>query len=142
MFTTRLKEAPFNTRPMSPVDTDDEGCIWFFSDKSSNKNREITQNSNVQLYFSNNSSYEFLTIYGDAEVILNRKKLEELWNPIVKVWFTEGKDDPNLSLIKVTPKHSYYWDTRHNRMVSLIKMLTSIATGKTMDDGVEGELKV
>ncbi len=127
---------------MSPVDTDDEGCIWFFSDKSSNKNREITQNSNVQLYFSNNSSYEFLTIYGDAEVILNRKKLEELWNPIVKVWFTEGKDDPNLSLIKVTPKHSYYWDTRHNRMVSLIKMLTSIATGKTMDDGVEGELKV
>ncbi len=142
MFTTRLKEAPFNTRPMSPVDTDDEGCIWFFSDKSSNKNREITQNSNVQLYFSNNSSYEFLTIYGDAEVILNRKKLEELWNPIVKVWFTEGKDDPNLSLIKVTPKHSYYWDTRHNRMVSLIKMLTSIATEKTMDDGVEGELKV
>ncbi|MBA2421761.1 MAG: pyridoxamine 5'-phosphate oxidase family protein, partial [Chitinophagales bacterium] len=97
MFTTRLKEAPFNTRPMSPVDTDDEGCIWFFSDKSSNKNREITQNSNVQLYFSNNSSYEFLTIYGDAEVILNRKKLEELRNPIVKVWFTEGKDDPNLS---------------------------------------------
>jgi pyridoxine/pyridoxamine 5'-phosphate oxidase len=60
MFTTRLKEAPFNTRPMSPVNTDDEGCIWFFSDKSSNKNREITQNSNVQLYFSNNSSYEFL----------------------------------------------------------------------------------
>jgi general stress protein 26 len=127
---------------MSPVDTDDEGCIWFFSDKSSNKNREIAQNSNVQLYFSNNSSYEFLTIYSDAEVILNRKKFEELWNPIVKVWFMEGKDDPNLSLIKVTPKHSYYWDTRHNRMVSLIKMLTSIATGKTMDDGVEGELKV
>ncbi len=29
-----------------------------------------------------------------------------------------------------------------NKLVSLIKIMTSVATGKTMDDGVEGKLSV
>jgi len=142
MFTTSLQTVPFNTRPMSPAETDDEGCIWFFSGISSDKNKEIELYSGVQLTFSNIGSNEFLSIYGDAEIIVDRDRFERFWSPIVKVWFKEGKDDPELSLIKVTPKQSYYWDTQHNKMVYLFKMLASIVTGKTMDDSVEGELKV
>jgi general stress protein 26 len=142
MFETVLPSPPFNLRPMSPVETDNEGNIWFFSDKTSNKNKEITANPHVQLSFSNMNSSEFLSVYGKAEIIMDKKKFEELWSPIVKVWFKEGKDDPNLSLIKITPRHSYYWDTKHNRMVALLKMAAALASGKTLDDGVEGRLNI
>jgi general stress protein 26 len=40
---------------------------------------------------------------------------------MAKTWFKEGKEDPNISLIKVIPEDAYYWDTKNNKMVSLIK---------------------
>ena len=60
----------------------------------------------------------------------------------MKAWFQDGPEDPKVSLISVTPESSQYWDTKHNKLVSILKIAASVVTGKTMDDGVEGELKV
>lgn len=57
------------------------------------------------------------------------------------MWFQDGPDDPDLTLIRVQPQHARYWDTKHNKMVMWAKMAASVVTGKTMDDGVEGTLK-
>ncbi len=72
----------------------------------------------------------------------DRAKIEELWSPLLKVWFQDGKDDDKISLIRVTPTQVYYWDTKHGEAVAFLKMAASVITGKTMDDSVEGELKV
>jgi general stress protein 26 len=142
MFETILPSPPYSVRPMSPVETDEQGNIWFFSKKTSNKNREIGNNANVQLAFSNMADSEFLTIYGNAEIIIDKNKFEELWTPLVKAWFPDGKEDVELSLIKVTPKTAHYWDTKHNKMISMLKIFTAVVTGKPMDDGIEGDLKL
>jgi hypothetical protein len=34
----------------------------------------------------------------------------------------------------------YWWDTKHNRMVQLAKIAIGAITGKTMDDGIMGQL--
>ncbi len=96
----------------------------------------------MQLFYINNSGYEYLSVYGTAEISTDKQKIDEYWSTMVKAWFPEGKDDPNLTLIKVKPEDAYYWDTKNNKLVSLIKIMTSVVTGKTSDDGVEGELKV
>ena len=61
---------------------------------------------------------------------------------MVKTWFPEGKDDPNLSLIKVSTKSAYYWDTDGNRMINFLKMAASVVTGTNLVSGEEGELKL
>ena len=61
---------------------------------------------------------------------------------MAKAWFQEGKDDPNLSLIKVTPENAYYWEPKHNKMVTLFKMASSAVTGEQMDIGNQGKLEV
>lgn len=142
LFTTKLNTVPLSTRPMSAMQTDDEGNIWFFSAKSSDKNHHINDDKRVQLFFSNPSSSEFLSVYGSASITTDREKIEKYWSPIIKAWFTEGKDDPEVTLIKVAPEESYYWDTKNNKVVSMVKILSSVVTGKTMDDGVEGTLSV
>ena len=72
----------------------------------------------------------------------DKEKIKELWEPIVKTWFQEGTDDPHISVIKVTPKEGYYWDTKHGKLVALAKMVASMVSGKTMDDGIEGKIKL
>ncbi|MEJ7604655.1 MAG: pyridoxamine 5'-phosphate oxidase family protein, partial [Kofleriaceae bacterium] len=65
-----------------------------------------------------------------------------LWSPLLKTWFTEGLDDPRITLIRVRPTEGYYWDTKHNRFVVFAKMVAGAITGKTLDDSIEGTLKV
>jgi general stress protein 26 len=142
IFVTNLGETPLSSRPMSTLQVDDDGCLWFFSKENSEKEHEIKNDNRVQLFYSNKNSSEYLSVYGEAELLRDRDKVDELWSPIAKAWFTEGKDDPTIEIIKVTPRDAYYWDTKHNKAVSLVKIAVGAVTGKRMDDGVQGKLKV
>lgn len=140
MFTTLTDSRPLHARPMALQGVDDDGTLHFFSADSSDKNQEVNNDPEVQLLFANNGSSEYLSIYGKAVISHNREKIKELWSVWAKAWFQGGEDDSDLSLISVKPESCEYWDTKHNKMVQLIKTAASIVTGKTMDDGVEGKL--
>jgi len=142
LFTSRLGEVPLTTRPMSVQKVCDQGNFWFLSAGDSDKNMEITEDPRVQLFISNTSNYEFLSVYGKASITRDRKKIDELWSDIAKAWFHEGKDDPRVTVIKVTPEEGFYWDTKDGKLVSMIKILASAVTGKTMEEGVEGTISV
>ena len=128
---------------MATQEVDEEGNIWFMSDRSSDKNKEIDKDNKVQFFYSHTGNYEYLSIFGRVEIVNDRSKIEELWSPMAKTWFKEGKEDPNISLIKVTPEDAYYWDTKNNKMVSLIKFAMGAMGITPKNDGdVEGRLKV
>ena len=71
-----------------------------------------------------------------------KSNLKELWSSMVQTWFTEGVDDPRITVIKVTPSEGYYWDTKHGNMVAGVKILIGAVIRKMLDDSVEGTLDV
>jgi general stress protein 26 len=141
MFCTLPETFPMQTRPMSTQKVDADGNLWFLSSIGSHKNEEIAEDSHVQLIYSDPGSMSFMTVHGRASISRDQKKIDELWKAHAKAWFTEGKDDPRISVIRVKADEAYYWDTKHNKMVAFLKMMAAMATGKTMDDGVEGTLE-
>ena len=143
LFCTNLKNDEGETcRPMSAQEVDDEGNIWFMSDVHSDKNREIKQDKRVQLFFSHPGKSAYIVVNGDAEILTDREKIEEIWTPFAKTWFKEGKDDPNISLLKVQTRSAYYWDTTGNMMINFLKMAASVATGQNLVDSEEGKITV
>ncbi len=129
------------SRPMSVQKVDDLGRLWFLSDRNSTHNAEITMNPQVELFFSEPHD-KFLTIHGTATISYDRETIKELYDPIVKVWMPGGEDDPNLSVITVTPEDGYYWNNKNGKIVAIAKMTAAFVTGKVMDDGIEGNLKL
>lgn len=142
MFCTKVTDIPFRTRPMATVDVDEEGNLWFFSSTSSDKNDEIKNDDLVQLLYAKNSDSHFLTVTGRAKILKDHSKIDELWSSMIKAWFPDGKDDPDLSLIKVVPEEAHYWDTVHGKMITLLKIATAVASGNRVDEGIEGKIKV
>lgn len=92
----------------------------------------------------NNGDAEYLSIYGKAEIYTDKSVIDEKWSVFAKPWFKEGKDDPDVSVIKVVPEESYYWDTKAGKLVSMLHFATAVISGKESDnsDGIEGSLKV
>jgi len=142
LFTTQLTQVPLTTRPMSVQKVCDQGNFWFMSASDSDKNQEIASDPRVQLFISNPSNYEFLSVYGHATISRDRDKIEEFWSDIAKAWFPDGKDDPRITIIKVTPDTGFYWDTKDGKLISLIKIAASAVSGKTLQEGVEGTISV
>jgi len=142
-FCTAVAVGPSGgARPMNVRQVDDDGNLWFLSASDSHKNAELARDPRVTLYFQGSAHSDFLHLAGRATVTTNKAKIKELWEPILKTWFTEGVDDPRITVIKVAPADGYYWDTKHGNAVAGIKMLIGVAIGKTLDDSIEGKLKV
>lgn len=141
-FCTHLNENGFETRPMSVQKTDDEGNLWFLSSTDSHKNREIENDHQVRLLFQGDPHSDFLSIAGKAYISTEKKMIEELWNPLLKTWFTEGVDDPRISVIKVEVQEGYYWDTKHAMPVAFLKRIVGAVMGKTLDDSIEGNIQL
>ena len=142
LFCSNLNTDGATTRPMGTQQVDDNGDIWFFSAKDSDKNREIEEDEHVQLFYAHPGKSSYMVVNGTATISYDRAKIEELWSPLAKTWFKEGKDDPNISLIKVSNVNAYFWDTTGNKMVNFFKMVASVATGKTLIDAEEGAIHV
>ena len=129
-------------RPMNVQQVDAEGNLWFLSADDSHKNKEVALDPTVKLYFQGSAHSDFLQLNGRATVSRDKAKIRELWEPLIKTWFTGGVDDPRITIIKVEPSEGYYWDTKHGTAVSGIKMLIGAVIGKTLDDSIEGTLHV
>lgn len=142
MFITKLTDSsPVNSRPMGLQECDTEGNLWFISSKESGKNIQIQHDNRVQLYFMNNSDHEYLSILGDAFIYTDKATIEEKWSAVANAWF-DGKDDPDVSIIRVTPAEVYYWDTKFGKFVSMVNFVSAIIAGKNTDnsDGIEGKI--
>jgi general stress protein 26 len=128
-------------RPMSILQAEDNGTLWFLSAKDSYKNQEIAMNSEAKLYFQGSPHSDFLILTGTATISYDKNKIKELWMPLAKAWFTQGENDPRITAIKFVPENGFYWDNKHGNLIAGVKMLFGALVGQTIDDGIQGKIK-
>lgn len=139
MMATNLEKIPFSICPMTLQEMDKQGNLWFFTSKNSDHFRNIEKDNRVQLIFSNENEQQYLSIYGKAMHTIDDQRLDSLWNPMLKAWFS-GKDDPNLALLCVNMESAYYWDSDQNSLVTLYQLAKAATTGQTAKIGEKGHV--
>lgn len=136
MMTTVDDDGSLRSRPMQTQQTNANGELWFFTGYSSGKSHEIKDNdTHVNLSYSKPSDQLYVSVSGRASLSRDKQKIDELWTPAMKAWFPEGKDDPNIGLIKVTIEKAEYWDAPNSVLVHLYGMAKAAITGERPDAG-------
>ena len=108
MLVTRATDGQLRSCPMVLADAEEDGTLWFMTQRQSGKVQEITRDDHVNVAMQ--SSTKFVSISGLAEMVEDRQKVDQLWNEAWKVWFPKGKGDPTLALLRVDGKSGEYWD--------------------------------
>jgi general stress protein 26 len=137
---TALDKLPMSIRPMGPQKVTENGDLLFFSDRNSRKNSELQLSKKMHLSFQNDGDNEYLSLSGTAEVYRDQSEINELYNSFANIWF-EGKDDPNLTIIRFTPQEGHYWDSKHGKILQMLSFVFGAITGKQTDNGLQGDLK-
>lgn len=55
----------------------EDGKMYVFSETDSDKNKEIKNNSQVQLFFANTGNSEYLNVFGDVIISNDRDKIKK-----------------------------------------------------------------
>jgi general stress protein 26 len=136
MLTSMTADGRHVSRPMAIQDVEFDGDLWFFAYADSDLVTQIAANPQVNVAFSDDKNNSWVSLSGAAEQRTDRAKAEELWNPVLKAWFPEGLDTPNLTLVKVHADTAEYWEAAHSsRVVTLLGYAKAAVTGKTPDAG-------
>ena len=132
MLTNLDDEGALVSRPMSPLEMDINGTLWFFTDRRSTKAEHLRV---LNLSFTDPAQSTYVSLSGRGELDTDRTHIERLWTPLAKPWFPDGPDSPNLTLLKFMPDTAEYWDAPDSKMVRLVAMAASIVTGKPIGMG-------
>jgi general stress protein 26 len=142
MFTTVDEKGDITSRPMATIDIDEDENVWFFTNEFTEKIHEVSKDNTVSLIYAHPGKNTYLNVKGTCKVVIDRSKMKELWNPMMKAWFPGGLDDAKLCLVKVITKEAQYWNNSSNKMVVLPNMLKAIVKGEKYDEGVTGKIKL
>ncbi|WP_041840735.1 pyridoxamine 5'-phosphate oxidase family protein [Actinoplanes friuliensis] len=136
MLTTMTAEGRHVSRPMALQDVEFDGDLWYFTYANSDLVAQITTNPQVNVSFSDGKQHAWVSIAGTAEQVNDRAKAEELWNPLLKAWFPDGLETPELTLVKVHAETAEYWESAHSSsVITLLGYAKAAVTGKTPDAG-------
>lgn len=118
------------SRPLSTQDASYDGeVIWFMTEGDSPKVGEIRSHPKVNLGYASKDRNVYLSIVGDARVLRDQVKIDELWSDALKAFFPEGKDDPNLVLLEVRVRTAEYWEGPSSLIGKLLTFVVARATG-------------
>ncbi len=135
MLSTADEDGSIRSRPMRHLEANEDGTIYFFTEYNSGKTDEIKNDSHVNLSYAKPGDQMYVSVSGKAQVYRDQQKIDELWNPAMKAWFPDGKDDPKIGILKVTIDKAEYWDSPSSAVVHLYGMVKAAITGEPAHPG-------
>lgn len=138
MLTSIDDDGALISRPMAPLEMDESGAIWFFTDVHSAR-AEALRSLNLSFSDAERGTYVSLCGHGDLEV--DRSHIKRLWTPLARPWFPDGTESENLALLKFTPSAAEYWDAISTKMVHLFATAISVIAARPIGMGEHGHLE-
>ncbi|MEC4815919.1 MAG: pyridoxamine 5'-phosphate oxidase family protein [Scytonema sp. PMC 1069.18] len=136
MLTTVDEDGTLHSRPMSTnSEVEFDGDLWFFTYGSSHKVTEIEQQQRVNVSFSDPHKQTYVSMSGQAQLVRDRNKMQQLWKPELKAWFPKELDEPDIALLKVNVEKAEYWDAPSGFVVQTIGLVKAMTTGETPNTG-------
>ncbi len=127
IITTVDEDGALVSRPMAVKDRDFDGDLWFFTEDPSHKTDEVRANPQVNVALDSGKGW--VSLAGEATVVKDAAKIDELWDTGAEAWFTDGRNDPKVALLKVTAHTAEYWATDDPKPLVLFKYAKAAVTG-------------
>lgn len=150
LFWEELGDSPFvmlglegvedsRTRPMTAQidvpeggDKDEGGELYFFASKSESLVQSLGTGHRAVATYAAKGHKLFAHIHGNLVQSDDRAVIDRLWNPIIASWYKDGKDDPDLALVRFDTDSANIWkaETGATLKAAAMKALFNVDPGK------------
>lgn len=148
MMTTRRPDGHLCSRAMANQKQAPGADLWFVTRDETEKLRDIEFDPHVNLSYYKNSSREWISVSGIAEISHDRRKISELYASDWRMWFPDEGDprhgtpeDPRMVLIGVQIHAAEFLEVDKPKPVVVYELVKGWLTRTEPDLGEMHELK-
>ena len=142
MLTTIGTDGRPSSRPMTLVQKDFDGTLWFFTSLRAPFVADIELNPQVGVTIADRAHDLWVSMRGEARISGDRARMELLWQPMVAAWFPDGLDDSDIALVEIALDDAEYWDVKESKLTQVFKMATAAMRHERPRLGEHGHLQL
>lgn len=141
MMTTRTSDGSLVSRPLQTLKLDSNGELIFFTGAKSHKVEDLTNDSGANLAYAHPGEHCYVSVRGRARMDRDDDTINELWTPAQKIFFPDGRDDPNLMVLRIRVRDASYWESADNFVARAFDFARSMVNESATDLGEHGHLQ-
>lgn len=135
-----LSESRSHFQPMTAYLDRDSDVIWVYSSKDTDLVREAAGGRHAMFTFHAEKKGLWACVGGELTETYDRTRLEKDWSPILAAWYPDGKDDPNLAMLRFDLHDAEIWIERKGPLKFLWETAKANVTRDLPDWGQKGEV--
>ncbi len=140
MLTTRTSDGSLVSRPLQTLKLDANGELIFFIAAKSQKVEDLTDDAGVNLAYAHPGEHCYVSVRGRARMDRDDDTIHELWTPAQKIFFPDGRDDPNLMVLRIRVRDAAYWEAADNFVARAFDFARGLLDDSPSDLGEHGHL--
>lgn len=134
---------PQHMQPMTVFEDRANGAIWFYTAKTTDLARDVAGGHGDAMLCIMAKDQEFQAcLHGSLSLSHDQAKIDEYWSPFVAAWFPDGKDDANLTLLRMDLIDARVWASKRGPFSYLFQVAKANATGTPPDVGGSADLRL
>ncbi|UBV43831.1 pyridoxamine 5'-phosphate oxidase family protein [Deinococcus taeanensis] len=141
MLTVITDDGHLHAHPMTTQQFEFDGDLWFIGGRDTGQVAAMRARPQVNVSYSQPDKGLYVSVNGTAQLVEDRAKLDELWSDFYKAYFPEGKDDPNVQLIRIEAHGAEYWES-DGKVRNLIQLARGLVTGQHAHQGENETVKL
>lgn len=141
MLTTRTSDGSLVSRPLQTLKLDGNGELIFFTAAKSHKVDDLTDDASANLAYAHPGEHRYVSVRGRARMDRDDDTIDELWTPAQKIFFPEGRNDPNLMVLRVRVRDAAYWEAADNFVARALDFARAMLDDTPSDLGEHGHLQ-
>jgi general stress protein 26 len=103
-----------NIKGMIKMENEGLKNIWFSTNTSSKRVKQILQNSKASVYFVDFENWKGLMLVGDVEILQDTESKKRLWREGFEMYYPLGVNDPDYSVLRFTARWGNYYHNLSN----------------------------
>ena len=128
---------PQHMQPMSAFAEPETRTVWFFL----KRDNDLLKSTGPAMFCVVSKDREvYACLGGEISEQHDRARIDKYWGPVTAAWFPEGKDDPELTLLRLTVDDAQVWVAQKGPIKFAYEIAKANLTHKEPDVGDTAKL--
>jgi general stress protein 26 len=128
-------------QPMTGFAERETNTVWFYTRKDTDLVRDTGDGRSAMYCLVTENEKIYACLAGDLSLSHDDERIAKYWNPVVAAWYPEGKDDPNLTLLRFDLSDAQIWVSEQGPVRFVWEVAKANLTKTFPDMGDRGEVR-
>ncbi len=130
-------------RPMmARFNDEDKTAIYFISGGEATQVEALSKDSKATVTMTDSSQKIYILVKGECTLTKSKEKIKPFWNAMTDVWFPEGLEHSDVTLIKLDIDTLECWDSSGNSVLKAIDMILAKINNRQPELGTKNTIQI